>query len=310
MIKEIQAKTLLSSIAHPDGLFGARYNMNLYRGCQHQCIYCDSRSECYQIENFNHDVLVKANAIELLDKELASKRVIGTISTGSMNDPYMPLEARYELTGRALDVIAAQGFGVHVITKSDLVLRDIERLQRIARVYAAITLTITTVDDELARKVEPGAPVTSARLRAIRTLAQAGLYTGVTLMPVLPFIEDNEANIKAIVEQASEAGAQYILPGFGMTLRDRQRRYYYEKLDQLFPGLRVQYERRFGERYGCAANDAKRLEQVFGEWCERCGVATRMQFLAPHPRKPQRHAAQLSLFEEDMFTTESREIGE
>jgi DNA repair photolyase len=297
MIKEIQAKTLLASIPHPDGLFGARYNMNLYRGCQHQCIYCDSRSECYQIENFNHDVLVKANALELLDKELASKRIIGTISTGSMNDPYMPLEARYDLTGRALEIIAAHGFGVHVITKSDLVLRDIERLLRIARVYAAVTITITTADDALARKVEPGAPVSSARFKAIRALSEAGIYTGVTLMPVLPFIEDNEANITAIVTQAHAAGARYILPGFSVTLRDRQRRYYYDKLDQLFPGVRVQYERRFGERYGCVVDDAKHLQQMFGEWCERLGIATHMQFLTPHPRAPRQSSAQLSLFE-------------
>jgi DNA repair photolyase len=304
MIKEIQARTLLASIPHPDGLFGARYNMNLYRGCQHQCIYCDSRSECYQIENFNQDVLVKANALELLDKELSSKRIIGTISTGSMNDPYMPLEARYDLTGRALELIAAHGFGVHVITKSSLVLRDVARLQRIARVYAAITLTITTADDDLARRIEPGAPVSSERLRAIRTLAQAGLYTGVTLMPVLPFIEDNEQNIKAIVERAADAGARYILPGFGVTLRDRQRRYYYAKLDQLFPGLRPQYERRFGERYSCEANDAKHLWQVFSECCERYGIATRMQFLAPRPRGPRRTSAQMNLFEEEELTTD------
>jgi DNA repair photolyase len=123
-------------------------------------------------------VLVKVNAIDSLDEELSSKRLIGTISTGSMNDPYMPLEARYGLIGRALDVIIAHGFGVHIITKSDLVLRDIERLQRIVPVDADITLTITTVDDALARKIEPGAPVSSARFRAIRALTQAGLYTG------------------------------------------------------------------------------------------------------------------------------------
>ena len=296
MIKEIQAKTLLSSTAHPDGVFGAKYNMNLYRGCQHQCIYCDSRSECYQIENFA-DILVKVNAIELLDRELTSKRLVGTICTGSMNDPYMPLEARYQQTGRALDVIAAHGFGVHVISKSDLVLRDIERLQRISRVYAAVTLTITTADDDLARKVEPGAPVSSARFRAIRALAHAGIYTGIALMPVLPFIEDNEANVRAIVEQAHAAGARYILPWFGMTMRDRQRRYFYEKLDQLFPGVRAQYERRFGEHYECPVDDAKRLWQLCGELCEQCGIANRMQFFTPIPRRLKRHSAQLSLFE-------------
>ena len=148
MIKEIQAKTLLARVKGPDDCFGLYYNLNLYRGCQHQCIYCDSRSECYQIEDFDHDVLIKVNAIELLRRELAGKRVIGTIGTGSMNDPYMPLEAEVRLTRRALEAIAAFGFPVHVITKSDLVLRDIDLLEEIGRkTYAAVTFTVTTADD-------------------------------------------------------------------------------------------------------------------------------------------------------------------
>ncbi len=134
MIKEITAKTLLTSIRHPDPIFGLKYNMNLYRGCQHQCIYCDSRSECYQIEDFNHDVLVKVNAIELLDKELAHKRIKGTIGFGSMNDPYMPLEAERKLARGALEVIARRGFPVHILTKSDLVLRDLDLLHQVGRV--------------------------------------------------------------------------------------------------------------------------------------------------------------------------------
>ena len=128
MIKEITAKTLLSSAKQPDPWFGIKYTMNLYRGCQHQCIYCDSRSECYQIEDFDHDVLVKANALDLLRDELPRKRVKGTVGTGSMNDPYMPLEAKLNLTGRALEIIADHRFPVHVITKSDLVVRDADIL--------------------------------------------------------------------------------------------------------------------------------------------------------------------------------------
>src|SRR5512136_1944557 len=153
MIHEVTARTLLSSARQPDPWFGLKYTMNLYRGCQHQCIYCDSRSECYQIENFNQDVLVKVNAIELLQRELAGKRVIGTIGTGSMNDPYMPLEAEVQLTRHALEVIAGSGFPVHVITKSDLVLRDIDLLEEINRKsYAAVTFTVTTADDSLSRR--------------------------------------------------------------------------------------------------------------------------------------------------------------
>ena len=158
MIKEITAKTLLSSAKQPDPWFGIKYTMNLYRGCQHQCIYCDSRSECYQIEDFDHDVLVKANALDLLRDELPRKRVKGTVGTGSMNDPYMPLEAKLNLTGRALEIIADYRFPVHVITKSDLVVRDADILADIGRVYAAISFTITAADDDLSRRLEPGAP--------------------------------------------------------------------------------------------------------------------------------------------------------
>lgn len=273
MIREIQAKVLLSHVKQPDPWFGLKYNMNLYRGCQHQCIYCDSRSLCYQIENFS-DVLVKANAIELLKKELASKRVKGTIGTGSMNDPYMPIERKLNLTGQALEVIAQFRFPVHVITKSDLVLKDLGTLGEIKHVYAAVNFTITTGDDELAKKLEPGAPPTSARLRAIEVLAAQGIYCGVTMMPILPHLEDNDENITSIVTKAYERGAAYILPAFGMTLRDRQRAYYYDKLDRLFPGLREKYVRQFGEQYHCAANNAPRLAEVFYELCDKYGIAT------------------------------------
>jgi DNA repair photolyase len=285
MIKEIQAKTLLARLKGPDDWFGLYYNMNLYRGCQHQCIYCNSRSECYQIEDFNHDVLVKANAVALLRRELAGKRVVGTIGTGSMNDPYMPLEADVRLTRRALEVILESGFPVHAITKSDLVLRDIDLLEEIQRkTYAAVTFTVTTADDQLSRRLEPGAPVSSRRLAALRRLNQRGILTGIALMPVLPFIEDTEENIRAIVRMGHAAGARYILPAFGMTLRDRQRTYYYDKLDRLFPGLRPRYEKSFGERYSAPARNARHLGQLFAELCEQLGIATKMPVFAPQKR--------------------------
>lgn len=280
MIHEVTAKTLLSSSKQPDPWFGIKYTMNLYRGCQHQCIYCDSRSECYQIEDFT-DVIVKVNAIDLLKKELPRKRVKGTIGTGAMSDPYLPLEATRRLTAQALDIIAEQQFPLHTLTKSDLVLRDLDTLRAISQVYAAISFTITTADDELGQKVEPGAPLVSRRLAALSKLAKAGLLTGVLMMPVLPFIEDNPENITAIVTRAKDCGASYILAAFGMTLRDRQRAYYYAQLDRLFPGLRPQYERHYGNRYSASARNAKRLEELFRETCEHYGLATRMPFYRP-----------------------------
>jgi len=282
---------LLSHVRQPDTWFGLKYNMNLYRGCQHRCIYCDSRSECYQIEDFDGEVLVKANAIDLLREELARKRIKGTIGLGSMNDCYMPLEREINLTGRALKVIAEFGFPVHVMTKSDLVLRDLDTLAEINERYATVSFTITTADDELGKKLEPGAALVSNRFRAMRAIADRGIQTGVSLMPVLPFIEDNEENIAAIVRQTHEHGGSYIIPSFGMTTRDRQRAYYYTRLDELFPGLRQKYERAFGERYHCPANDADGLAKVFYELCEHYGIS-------PHiiPYEPQA-ARQLSLFE-------------
>jgi DNA repair photolyase len=290
MIKEIQAKVLVSYVKQPDPWFGLKYNMNLYRGCQHQCIYCDSRSECYQIEDFDHDVLIKANALDLLRKELARKRVKGTIGTGSMNDPYMPLEEEVNLTGRALEIVAQFRFPVHIVTKSDLVLRDLDTLIEINKVYATVSFTVTTADDEMGKKLEPGAPLVSDRFRAMRVLADHGIRTGVTLMPILPFIEDTEENITAIVEAAHEHGATYFIPWFGMSLRDRQRAYYYAQLDRLFSGLRRRYERTYGDKYDCPVPNADRLAELFYELCQQRAIATRIT-----PYEPET-ATQLSLF--------------
>lgn len=290
MIREIQAKVLLSHVKQPDDWFGLTYNMNLYRGCQHRCIYCDSRSGCYGIDHFDTEVLIKGNAIQLLREELASKRVKGTIGTGSMNDPYMPLEADLGLTGRALDVIAEFRFPVHVMTKSDLVLRDLDTLRRINQVYAAVSFTITTADDTLGKKLEPGAPLVSRRFQAMKALADHGIRTGVTMMPILPFIEDNDQNVSQIVEQARACGASYIVPWFGMSLRDRQRAYYYERLDRLFPGLRREYQRVYGDQYSCQSPNVDRLTTLFEELCERHGISTRIE-----PYQPV-SATQMTLF--------------
>jgi DNA repair photolyase len=280
MIKEIKARVLLNTVRQPDDWFGLKYNMNLYRGCQHQCIYCDSRSLCYQIENFS-DVLVKVNAIDLLQQELPRKRVKGTVGFGSMNDPYMPVEAQRGLTRQALQVISEYRFPVHIITKSDLVLRDLDILSKINPVYAAVSITITTADDDLGKKVEPGASKVSERFRAIQVLTEHGLTTGVVLMPVLPFLEDNLENIHQIVSQAKQAGAGYIIPSFGMSLRDRQRDHYYRQLDRLFPGLRKRYEQAFGNQYRVAANNSAKLEAQFEQWCRELGIASTMPRYAP-----------------------------
>jgi DNA repair photolyase len=203
-----------------------------------------------------------------------------------MNDPYMPLEREVNLTGRALEVIAQFGFPVHVMTKSDLVLRDLTRLREIGKVYAAVSFTITTADDDLGRKLEPGAPMVSERFRAMERLAAAGVLTGVVLMPVLPFLEDSRENIRRIVVRAGACGAAYVIPAFGMTLRDRQRAYYYQKLDELFPGLRAKYEARYGDDYECPARNAARLGDLCGQLCRQRGIALRIpQYGVDPPRQ-------------------------
>jgi DNA repair photolyase len=288
MIKEIRAKTILNTFSEPDDWFGIKYNMNLYRGCQHQCIYCDSRSECYRIENFN-DMLVKVNAVELLEKELSRKRLKGTIGTGSMNDPYMPVEEKYNLVGQALEVVARYRFPLHVITKSDRVLRDLDTLVQINRVYAAVSFTITTTDDRLAKILEPGAPPPSARLAAMKELAKHGILTGVTMMPVLPFIEDTAENVRRIIQQAHENGASYILPCFGMSLRDRQRDYYYRKLDIHFPGIKTEYLHAFGNQYRVSSPCWRELQALCDNMTDDCGISQQM------PKYAQARALQMQL---------------
>lgn len=280
MTTEIIAKTLLSSAKQPDKWFGIKYTMNLYRGCQHQCIYCDSRSECYQIADFA-EIQVKVNALDRLSDEIRRKKVKGTIGTGSMNDPYMPIEAERRLTRGALQIISAAKFPVHIITKSDLVTRDADILQEISRVYAAVSFTITSADDALSKKLEPGAPVSSRRFAALKSLSENGITAGLTMMPILPFIGDSDENIRTLLRMAGEAGAKYIIPGFGLTLRDRQREYFYAKLERLFPGLCEQYQRRYGGRYWAESPRAARLGQIFKEECTRMGIATRMPFYQP-----------------------------
>lgn len=280
MYREIQAKTLLSTIKGDDPIFGLKYNLNLYRGCEHQCIYCDSRSLCYGIEDFG-DVLVKINAIDLLIKELASKKVKGTVGFGSMSDPYTLAELKYGLTRTALSVLARRGFPVHLNTKSVLIERDINLLEEINRVHCSVCFSITTSDDALARKVEPGAPPSSARFQAMRKLAERGIHVGVSMMPILPFLEDSAANIETIAEQTAAHGGTFIIPWFGMSLRDRQREYYYAQLERLFPGLREKYAVRYGERYEASAPNARVLGEVFQDACRKYHLDTRVKRYQP-----------------------------
>jgi DNA repair photolyase len=292
-VREIQARTLLSAAKTPDPWFGIKYTMNLYRGCQHRCIYCDSRSECYGIADFDGEVLVKANAPELLRAELRRKRVKGYVSTGSMNDAYMPLEREVGLTRCALEILLEFAFPVHLLTKSDLVLRDAALLAELDRAAASpqspgavISFTITTADDDLARQLEPGAPSPSRRFAALEALAKHGRRTGVMLMPVLPYLEDNPESVTEVVRRAAGCGARHVVPGFGVTLRDRQREHFYRELDARFPGVRAKYERAFAGRYHADAHNTRVLEAIFTDLAARYGLERRVAPYVPAVVQP------------------------
>jgi len=276
MIEPILAKTILSKVKE-DRYFGLTYNLNLYRGCQHACIYCDSRSSCYQLGELSH-IRFKSNALEILEKEIHSKRKKGTIGFGSMNDPYMPVEKHYELTRKALGIIARYNFPVHIITKSKLVMRDIDLLKKISDVYAAVSITITTADDNLAKIIEPNAPLPTERFEALKYLSDNGIYCGITLMPLLPFINDNEKNIVEIVVKAKQCGVKYIIPMLGLTLRDGSRAYFYKQLDLFFPGIKDMYIKTFENRYSCQSTKANILYKALYNQLKEYEIPDKMQF--------------------------------
>ena len=282
------------------GILSARNGMNLYRGCQHGCIYCDARSRCYQINHIFEDIAVKENGPELLEAALKSKRKPCMIGTGAMSDPYMPLETELGMTRRCLELIEKYGFGVTVLTKSDRVLRDLDLLQRINnRTKAVVQMTLTTFDEELCRIVEPNVCTTKQRAAALRALRDAGIPTVVWLCPILPFLNDTEENIRGILEYCAEAGVKGVIQfGMGLTLREGDREYFYAKLDRHFPGLKERYIRTYGNAYEVPSPRAAALERVFHETCRRYGIwhdnDRIFRYLGEFEEKEQ--AAQLSLF--------------
>lgn len=275
--------------------FGTDHTMNLYRGCPHGCIYCDSRSECYGDDDFDR-VKAKKNALELLRDKLRRKVRPAFIGMGSMSDPYNPLEKELELTRKALMLIHAYECGVAVCTKSDLILRDADLYADIqAQAPVICKLTVTTTDDTLAAKLEPGAPGPTRRLWALEGLAKKGIFTGVVLMPVLPFLEDSVENILFVVDAAADAGAKFVYPAFGMTLRDRQRAHYYGQLARQFPGIKEQYEKQYGDRYWCTSPKAKELWAAFSQRCGERGVFYQMEHIVRAAKG--RYDTQLTFFD-------------
>lgn len=256
------------------GILSPNGGMNLYRGCLHGCIYCDSRSKCYQMNHEFEDIEVKENAIELLENTLRRKRKRCMIGTGSMSDPYIPLETRLEYTRKALMLIEKYNFGVTLITKSNRVLRDLDILKRInQKTKAVVQMTLTTADEDLCKIIEPNVSTTKERFEALKILRDNQIPTVVWLCPVLPYINDTEDNIRRILDMCVEAKVKGIICfEMGLTLREGNREYFYRQLDEHFPGLKERYIREFGNGYVINSTRNAELMRLFRRVCELNGI--------------------------------------
>ncbi len=290
-------KQLLSPMRAPEGrFFAADYTLNLYRGCNHGCIYCDTRSECYQIDRFD-TLRVKENCIPMLEKELRAKKKPGIVFLGAASDGYNAIEKKLEITRQSLLLFKKYSFGVGLTTKSDLAARDAALLSAMGKVAPAYcTFSITTAEDELSRLIEPGAPVSSRRFAAMEALAGAGVFTGLWLNPVLPFLTDSQENIAALLARTAQAGGRYAVCHFGMTLRTGNREYFYSALDKhpRFRGIKQRYVDAFKLDYECPSPKAEALYAAFKEECQRLGLLYR--FVDINRAMAEHCPAQLSLF--------------
>lgn len=278
---------------------GGYFGMNIYRGCSHGCIYCDSRSSCYQFTHPFEDIEVKKNAPELLEKALKSKRKRCMIGTGAMSDPYMHCEEELRLTRRCLEIILENGFGAAVQTKSDRILRDIDLLLEINRsAKCVVEMTLTTYDDELCRILEPNVCNTKRRIEVLAEMQSRGIPTIVWITPILPFINDTEDNITATLNECVRVGVKGIIDfGMGLTLREGDREYYYAALDKHFPGMKERYIRQYGNAYELPSPNAKELSGIFRNICRDNGILSTpddcFRFLQEFPEK----YLQMSIFD-------------
>lgn len=281
------------------GILSAQNGMNVYRGCTHGCIYCDSRSACYQMNHLFEDVEVKQNAAALLRDRLSRMRKPCMIGTGAMSDPYMHCEAEQKLTRRCLEIIRAYGCGIALQTKSDMVLRDLDLLKSINEsAKAVVQMTLTTYDEALCRILEPNVCTTRRRFEVLKTLCDNGIPTVVWISPILPFINDTEENLYGLLQHCFKAKVRGIICfGMGTTMRDGSREYFYQALDGHFPGMKQKYIRKFGNRYECLSDNNATLMELFHRECEMHGVMHDNREIFDYLHQfPEQDAAQLSLF--------------
>ena len=275
------------------------YGMNIYRGCSHGCIYCDSRSKCYQFTHPFEDIEVKQNAPELLERALRSKRKKCMIGTGAMSDPYMHCEEELRLTRRCLEIIYKYGFGAAIQTKSDRILQDLDLLDEINRsAKCVVQITLTTYDDDLCRILEPNVCNTKRRIEVLEMMQERGIPTVVWLTPVLPFINDTEENITSIVNECVRVGVKGVIDfGMGLTLREGDREYYYAALDKYFPGMKARYIQRYGNAYELPSPKAKELTAVYKRICKDNNIMSTPEECFRYMRELPERQTQMSIFD-------------
>lgn len=279
-------------------ILSAKNGLNLFRGCTHGCIYCDSRSECYQINHKFEDIEVKANALEIFERELQRRRNPCMIGTGAMTDPYIQLEPRLKITRGALELIDKYEFGVAIQTKSSRILRDLDLLKSInQKTKAVVEMTLTTYDEELCKILEPHVSTTKERFETLLKFKEAGVPTVVWLSPILPFINDSEENLRGILDYCIQAGVKGILCfGFGVTMRAGNREYFYQQLDRHFPGVKKKYIYSFGENYVCNSPNNDQLMEIFIETCQKHGILWKTDEVFGYLHEFEDKREQLSLF--------------
>lgn len=282
------------------GILSAQNGMNIYRGCTHGCIYCDARSTCYQMNHAFEDIEVKKNAPELLEKALRSKRKKCMIGTGAMSDPYLHYEEKLGLTRRCLELIDRYGFGLAIQTKSDRILRDLDLLRSINRKSKCVVqITLTTYDDQLCKILEPNVCPTSRRIEVLQIMRDEGIPTIVWMTPILPFINDSEENIRGLLNACKVSKVYGILTfGTGVTLRDGDRQYFYQKLDEHFPGMKERYISTYGNAYELPVPDSLHLNKLIQEECKAAGMVYGPDklFAYMHEFEDKTAGEQLSLF--------------
>jgi DNA repair photolyase len=291
----IKTRTIMTKSDQGNRWFGIDYHMNLYKGCSFGCIYCDSRSDAHT-RDFDK-IRSKENVLEILEAELASKSVKGVVSFGTLSDPYNKEEKKCEITRGALELIKKYGFGVSIDTKSDLILRDIDLLKDIQKNNnVIIKISITTTDDELAKFLEPKVISTTKRLEVVKKLRENGIYAGILLMPVLPFVTDSEENIKSCVKASFDVGAKFIYTKMGVTLRKNTREYYYQHIDKKYPKLSLDYQGVYEKNTVCNSLKYRSLLEVFINECNHYHLLCDMGEIIDDYKRVIPTTKQISLF--------------